>query len=55
MSRSIDSSNAPHIVTSNPPVLSRIEQTVAIAPSPRIVIDSAMKALSFTRERSASH
>ena len=33
--RSIDSSNAPHIVTACPPVVSRIEQTVAIAPSPR--------------------
>jgi hypothetical protein len=42
MSRSIDSSNAPHIVTACPPCVSRIEQTVAIAPSPRIVMRSGM-------------
>src|SRR5262245_59296824 len=42
MSRSIDSSNAPQIVTSWPPVVSRIEQTVPIAPSPRIVMRSGM-------------
>ena len=42
MRRSIDSSNAPHIVTSCPPCVSRIEQTVAIAPSPRIVTRSGI-------------
>ena len=40
ISRSIDSSNAPHMVTACPPVVSRMEQTVAMAPSPRIVTRS---------------
>src|SRR5690349_473732 len=40
MRRSIDSSNAPHMVTSWPFCVSRIEQTVAIAPSPRMVMRS---------------
>ena len=42
ISRSIDSSNAPHIVTPWPPCVSRIEQTVAIAPSPRMVMCSGI-------------
>jgi hypothetical protein len=41
-SRSMDSSNAPHMVTPWPFDVSRIEQTVAIAPSPRIVTCSGM-------------
>jgi hypothetical protein len=43
ISRSIDSSNAPQMVTSLPPLVSMIEQTVAMAPSPRIVTFSGIE------------
>ena len=48
------SSNAPHRVTSCPLAVSRIEQTVAIAPSPTIVTHSPIKVpsrLEFSRTR----
>src|SRR6478672_8334848 len=52
--RSIDSSNAPHIVTACPPCVRRIEQTVAIAPSPRIVTCSAIDRIVASAGRSES-